>query len=104
MMGETRPLESNPGTIRGDYCVEVGRNIIHGSDSVEAAKKEVSLWFTEQELFNYEGALDKMIYEWLTLFITLSSKLTRRKLFKNHHRIHPLGIPHLLPITLPSIL
>lgn len=63
MMGETKPLESNPGTIRGDYCVEVGRNIIHGSDSVESAKKEIALWFKDDELFDYKGALDSMIYE-----------------------------------------
>merc|ERR1719452_376465 len=40
MMGETKPFDSLPGTIRGDYCIEIGRNIIHGSDSVESAKKE----------------------------------------------------------------
>lgn len=39
MLGETNPLNSNPGTIRGDFCIDVGRNIIHGSDSVESAKK-----------------------------------------------------------------
>lgn len=36
---------SEPGTIRGDYCIEVGRNVIHGSDSVENAQKEIALWF-----------------------------------------------------------
>jgi hypothetical protein len=36
---------SEPGTIRGDYCIEVGRNVIHGSDSVENANKEIALWF-----------------------------------------------------------
>lgn len=37
MLGKTKPLESEPGTIRGDFCIDVGRNIIHGSDSVESA-------------------------------------------------------------------
>ena len=50
MLGETRPLESQPGTIRGDYCIDVGRNVIHGSDSVENAKKEIALWFKPEEL------------------------------------------------------
>jgi nucleoside-diphosphate kinase len=45
MLGATNPADSAPGTIRGDLCVQVGRNIIHGSDSVESAKKEIALWF-----------------------------------------------------------
>ena len=55
MLGETNPANSLPGTIRGDYCIEIGRNILvcHGSDSVETAKKEIALWFKEGELYNY---------------------------------------------------
>jgi len=45
MIGATNPQASEPGTIRGDYCIEVGRNVIHGSDSVENAQKEIALWF-----------------------------------------------------------
>lgn len=45
MLGETNPLASAPGTIRGDYCIEVGRNICHGSDAVESAEREIALWF-----------------------------------------------------------
>lgn len=41
----TLPQASEPGTIRGDYCIEVGRNVIHGSDTVENAQKEIALWF-----------------------------------------------------------
>lgn len=41
MLGETNPLKSAPGTIRGDYCIETGKNVCHGSDSVESAKKEI---------------------------------------------------------------
>merc|ERR1712024_317258 len=42
MLGETNPRDSKPGTIRGDYCIQVGRNICHGSDAVESAKKEIA--------------------------------------------------------------
>lgn len=54
MMGATNPLEAAPGTIRGDYGVNVGQNIIHGSDSPESASREVKLFFNEQELLQYE--------------------------------------------------
>ncbi len=47
MLGATMPSESACGTIRGDFCIEVGRNIRHGSDSVDSAKKEIRLWFLE---------------------------------------------------------
>ncbi|KAB5595316.1 Nucleoside-diphosphate kinase [Ceratobasidium theobromae] len=47
MLGATNPLESGPGTIRGDYALSVGRNICHGSDSVASAEKEIQLWFPE---------------------------------------------------------
>merc|ERR1711983_669146 len=45
MLGETNPKDSKPGTIRGDYCIQVGRNICHGSDAVESANHEIKLWF-----------------------------------------------------------
>jgi nucleoside-diphosphate kinase len=45
MLGETNPLASAPGTIRGDYALDVGRNCCHGSDSVESAEREIALWF-----------------------------------------------------------
>jgi len=47
MLGATNPLASAPGTIRGDFALAVGRNICHGSDSVESADKEIALWFPE---------------------------------------------------------
>ena len=53
ILGATKPFDSNPGTIRGDNCIDVGRNICHGSDSVESATKEISLWFGDEELVNY---------------------------------------------------
>ena len=63
MLGATNPLESAPGTIRGDFCLEVGRNICHGSDSVENAKKEIALWFDESELLDYNSHSFDWIYE-----------------------------------------
>jgi len=47
MLGATKPSDSAPGTIRGDYALDVGRNICHGSDSVESANHEIALWFPE---------------------------------------------------------
>merc|ERR1711926_76731 len=54
MMGETNPLTSKPGSIRGDYSIDMGRNIIHGSDSVDSANAEIELWFKESELMDYQ--------------------------------------------------
>ncbi|GJQ70691.1 putative NDK protein [Trypoxylus dichotomus] len=56
MLGATNPADSAPGTIRGDLCIQVGRNIIHGSDSVESANKEINLWFTEKEVVGWTPA------------------------------------------------
>jgi nucleoside-diphosphate kinase len=50
MLGATNPLASTPGTIRGDYAVDVGRNVCHGSDSPEGAAHEIAFWFTPAEL------------------------------------------------------
>ncbi|CAN8065357.1 unnamed protein product [Agarophyton chilense] len=63
MIGATNPLKSSPGTIRGDLAIVTGKNIIHGSDSVENAKKEISLWFSEDELCEYEKCTETWIYE-----------------------------------------
>ena len=63
MLGATKPFDSEPGTIRGDFCIDVGRNIIHGSDAVESANKEIALWFTEAELVNWESSANKWVYE-----------------------------------------
>merc|ERR1711894_701064 len=53
MLGETNPRDSKPGTIRGDYCITVGRNIIHGSDAVESANHEIGLWFRDEDLCDW---------------------------------------------------
>ena len=63
MLGATKPFDSAPGTIRGDYCIDVGRNIIHGSDSVDSANHEIALWFKPEELNNWEHHSKSQIYE-----------------------------------------
>lgn len=64
LLGATNPQDSAPGTIRGDFCVEVGRNVCHGSDSAEAAKREISLWFKEEEqVNNWTHTAKQWIYE-----------------------------------------
>ena len=62
-MGATNPAESPPGTVRGDYGIDIGRNLVHGSDSVESAKREVALFFEESELVDYTRATDPWITE-----------------------------------------
>jgi nucleoside-diphosphate kinase len=63
MIGATNPLTSEPGTIRGDYGISIGRNLIHGSDAVETAQREISLWFKEEELVGWSPSLTSWIYE-----------------------------------------
>ena len=62
MLGETNPRDSKPGTIRGDFCIQVGRNICHGSDAVESAEKEIKLWFEDEELTCYTPAAIDWVY------------------------------------------
>ena len=54
MIGATNPLTAEPGTIRGDFGVDIGRNIIHGSDAIETAQREISLWFSNDELVSWQ--------------------------------------------------
>ncbi|CAG0887109.1 unnamed protein product, partial [Cyprideis torosa] len=63
MMGETNPSNSKPGTIRGDFCLQTGRNVIHGSDSVESANREIGLWFKADELQTWTRVSDPWVYE-----------------------------------------
>lgn len=62
LIGATDPQKSEPGTIRGDLAVVVGRNIIHGSDGPETAKDEIALWFTPKELVSYTSNEEKWVY------------------------------------------
>lgn len=62
-MGATNPAEATPGTIRADFGMEVGRNLVHGSDSPETAAFEIPLFFAEDEILSYSRATDPWIFE-----------------------------------------
>ncbi|HLR74854.1 MAG TPA: nucleoside-diphosphate kinase [Virgibacillus sp.] len=62
MMGETNPQEAAAGTIRGDYGITVGKNIIHGSDSTDSAKREIDLFFTAEDILSYDKQDSSWIY------------------------------------------
>jgi len=62
-MGVTNPVQAAPGTIRGDFGMEIGRNLVHGSDSPENGEKEVGLFFDEEELVSWERDSERWIRE-----------------------------------------
>ncbi|KAH0631825.1 hypothetical protein JD844_019666 [Phrynosoma platyrhinos] len=59
----TNPAEAKPGTIRGDFSIHVSRNVVHASDSVETAQREISLWFRSNELVDWDCCDHKIMYE-----------------------------------------
>jgi nucleoside-diphosphate kinase len=63
IIGATNPLTAEPGTIRGDYGANIGRNIIHGSDAIETAQTEIALWFTAEELVAWQPSITAWVYE-----------------------------------------
>ena len=63
LVGATNPLEADLGTIRGDFGMDTGRNIIHASDAPESAEREISLFFNEDEICDYEIVDNSLIYE-----------------------------------------
>ena len=63
MLGETNPAASAPGTIRGDFSIQVGRNMCHGSDDIESANKEIALWFKDEELIKWDPVTMGWVYE-----------------------------------------
>lgn len=63
MVGATNPKEADVGTIRGDYAIDLGRNVIHASDSEESAVREIGLFFDESEFCDYELPDEDIIYE-----------------------------------------
>jgi nucleoside-diphosphate kinase len=62
-MGATRPTEAAPGSLRHDFALEVGRNLTHASDTVENGQKEVGLWFSREELVEWQRAVDRWVFE-----------------------------------------
>jgi nucleoside-diphosphate kinase len=63
MVGATNPQEADLGTIRGDYAIDTGRNIIHASDSPDSASREISLFFENSEICEYNLPDEELIYE-----------------------------------------
>ncbi len=63
LVGATNPIEADPGTIRGDFGLDIGRNVVHASDSAESAKREISLFFSDEEILDYERSDEIWIYE-----------------------------------------
>ena len=62
-MGKTNPADAEPGTIRGDLSLELGRNLIHGSDGPDAAQREIALFFGGGGIHTYERSIDRWIFE-----------------------------------------
>ena len=62
-IGKTDPVSSAPGTIRGDLGLNIGRNLVHGSDSTESAQREISLFFSPEEILDYSRSIDPWITE-----------------------------------------
>jgi nucleoside-diphosphate kinase len=63
MNGATKPSEAAPGTVRGDFGLDMGRNVIHGSDSLESAAREIAIHFGESEIVNYQRIDEAWLYE-----------------------------------------
>ena len=63
LIGKTNPLESEPGTIRGDFGLEISRNLIHGSASIDDANRELKIFFSENEIIDYDKSTDSWVME-----------------------------------------
>ena len=63
LMGGTNPQEADPGTIRGDFAMTIGMNLVHGSDSVESAERELNLFFDKNEVLDYVREIDAWVIE-----------------------------------------
>jgi nucleoside-diphosphate kinase len=63
VMGATDPVRAEAGTIRGEYALEMGRNLIHGSDSPESATTEIDLFFTPAEILSFSRDIDRWVFE-----------------------------------------
>jgi nucleoside-diphosphate kinase len=61
LVGKTQPEDAEPGTIRGDYCLGKGRNLVHASDSAESAAREIGLWFAPSEIIEYSKTIDQWV-------------------------------------------
>jgi nucleoside-diphosphate kinase len=64
LVGATNPSEASPGTIRGDLALDTGRNVIHASDSLESAQREIAIHFRKEDLLEYRRVEESVLYEW----------------------------------------
>ena len=64
VIGSTNPAEAAPGTIRGDFGIDIGRNVIHASDSPESAAREIAIHFKNNEVFSYTRIDESVVYEY----------------------------------------
>ena len=62
-MGATRPIDAEPGSVRHDFSLEVGRNLTHASDSIETAVEEIDLWFNSNEFVEWTRDIDRWIFD-----------------------------------------
>lgn len=62
-LGSTKPTEAAPGTIRHDFGLEIGRNLVHGSDSASSGEREVGLWFAAEDIVSWSRDVDRWIFE-----------------------------------------
>ena len=63
LMGETDPKTASPGTVRGDLGLSIGMNLVHGSDSIESAEREMEIYFESSEIIDYQRTMDEWIIE-----------------------------------------
>ncbi len=63
LVGATNPSEAEPGTIRGDFGLDLGRNVVHASDSTASAEREIGLFFKKEEILDYRRESDVWVYE-----------------------------------------
>ncbi len=63
IIGATNPREANPGTIRGDLAMDIGRNVVHASDSPASAEREINLYFSQEEILSYSRVEEEWLYE-----------------------------------------
>ncbi|XP_006637116.1 nucleoside diphosphate kinase, mitochondrial [Lepisosteus oculatus] len=63
MVGDTNPAEAHPGTVRGDFSIHISRNVVHASDSVEGAQREIQLWFSRKDLMDWDSCDHSSTYQ-----------------------------------------
>ncbi len=63
LVGKTNPIEAEPGTIRGDLAMDIGRNVVHASDSLDSAEREISIFFSKDEILDYRKFDEGWVYE-----------------------------------------